>query len=127
MKLKFGCLIGRYGKGRTKCLKDRIGASKIMAHCTLLRESFGSEEFSHQIGSADVKVGDRNFIGLHSKSLLFNPIALQHLITHFPRCPLDTQPRRSQPLKRIHGVSRSLGFITQNVITWAMRPSLLHL
>ena len=55
MRLKFGCLIGWFGKGKTKCLKDKIGVSKIMAHCTLLGESFGSEEFLHQIGSANVR------------------------------------------------------------------------
>ena len=62
-----------------------------------------------------------------SNTLLFNPIAFQPLITFFPLCLLGTQPQRSQPLSVVHRLSRSFGFITQNVITWAMRPSLLHL
>ena len=55
MKLKFGCLIDWFGKGLTKCLKDRIGASKNYGKLHSSKRKFGSEEFPYQIGSADVR------------------------------------------------------------------------
>ena len=74
MRLKRGALIDWKGKSGTKCLKEKDRCIKNYVSLYSFKGKFRSEEFSRQVGSAD-KVGDRNFLELHSKSLHFNPIA----------------------------------------------------
>ena len=55
MRLNFGCLIDWFGKGKTKCLKDKNRGIKDYGTLHSSKRKIGSKEFPHQIGSADVR------------------------------------------------------------------------
>ena len=57
MRLKSGALIDWKGKSRTKCLKEKDRCIKNYVSLYSFKGKFGSEEFSCQVGSADVRKG----------------------------------------------------------------------
>ena len=55
MCLSLGSVINWKGKSGTKCLKENVRCIKNYGTLHSFKRNFGSEEFLHQAGSADVR------------------------------------------------------------------------